>query len=339
MHTIDPPALLHLLAAIRGRRIAVVGDLMLDRYIWGSVSRISPEAPVPIVEVESESSSLGGAANVSNNVHSLGAEAIPIGIIGDDANGVALLELARNAGFQTSGVLVDPSRPTTVKTRIIAHEQHVVRIDRERKAPLASPLVSRLIEHLRNMAGQLDAIIIEDYNKGLLTQEFIGRLTALAREHNIPVTVDPKFDHFLDYRGVTVFKPNRKETEEALGIRIGDAAAVRDAAERLQKHLQAQHILITLGSQGMHLLDSAGRHHSIPTQARRVHDVSGAGDTVIGTLTAALAAGAAIFDAASLANFAAGVVIAELGAVPVSQEKLKKAIQRYERERNGETTS
>lgn len=322
--------LLDILERIQKTKIAVLGDLMLDRYIWGNVDRISPEAPVPVVEVASESVSLGGAANVSNNVYALGAQVIPIGVIGDDHSGMALKALFQEAGFETSGMITDSSRPTTIKTRIIAHNQHVVRIDRESKSAISEQARRKIMAFLKTIIRSLDAIIIEDYNKGLLTSDLITDVISLANQEHVIVTVDPKFDHFWTYKQVTVFKPNRRETEAVLGMRLTDETTIADAAQRVQQKLACKNVLITLGENGLHLLDANGEHHNIPTRAKKVHDVSGAGDTVIGTLTAALAAGATILEAANLANFAAGVVVAELGAVPISLLKLREAIIAHE---------
>ncbi len=313
----------------RGKKIAIIGDLMLDRYIWGSVVRISPEAPVPVVEVESESDSFGGAANVANNVRALGALAIPLGVIGRDAAGNRLLQLARESGFPTDGIVVDDGRPTTTKTRVIAHNQHVVRVDRERKDDISPDTAEKLLQFLQGILPELDAIVLEDYNKGLLTQYLVREAIALARERDLCITVDPKFHHFFDYQHVTVFKPNRKETEEALGMKFADMKDIREAAQMLKKRLQCQNVLITLGEQGMLLLADDHQFHTIPTRARKVHDVSGAGDTVIGTLTTALASGASILEASVLANYAAGVVVGEVGAVPITPDKLIESIRFY----------
>ncbi len=311
---------------MQGKRIAVLGDFMLDRYFWGSVTRISPEAPVPVVEIESETEHLGGAANVANNIAALGARPFPLGVIGKDGSGERLLKLVENAGFPYEGLLEDASRPTTIKTRVIAHSQHVVRTDRESRRHLSAELQEALLSHLQNIMRPLDAILIEDYNKGVIAQPFLSKVIELARDHNCIVTVDPKFDHFLEYQRVTVFKPNRKETEEVLGLKLASSDDVNRAGEILLKRLQCDNVLITLGELGMALFRQEGSRHLIPTQARRVHDVSGAGDTVIATLTAALASGADILEAATLANYAAGVVVGEVGAVPIDKQKLIEAV-------------
>lgn len=323
--------LLDILGRIWRRNIVVLGDLMLDRYIWGAVTRISPEAPVPIVEVESESFSLGGAANVANNVQALGARVIPIGVVGHDNEGQSLISMAAGAGFETGGIIIDTRRPTTVKTRVIAHNQHVVRIDQETRETISAQTYEKILSFIKTILPTVDAMIIEDYNKGLIHPELVSEVIECAAKRKIITAVDPKFDNFWAYKGVTVFKPNRREAEAVLGVRLDTQKEVMRAAQKLQKKLECENVLITLGERGLHLLDLHNNHHAIPTRAKKVHDVSGAGDTVIGTLTAALAAGASILEAAHLANFAAGVVVAEVGAVPISPSKLREAIMMYER--------
>ncbi|MDZ7290098.1 MAG: D-glycero-beta-D-manno-heptose-7-phosphate kinase [candidate division KSB1 bacterium] len=330
MITFTPEKLHARLAAMQGRRIAVLGDFMLDRYLWGSVNRISPEAPVPIVEIDTETEQLGGAANVANNIAALGALPHPLGVIGQDGSGARLLDLLESAGFPSAGVFVDSSRPTTIKTRVIAHSQHVVRTDRESRKDLAPELQKQLLDHLKKILPTLDAILIEDYNKGVIAQPLLTHVIALARERQVIITVDPKFNHFFDYQHVTVFKPNRKETEEVLGMKLVSATHIDHAGEILLQRLQCENVLLTLGEQGMALFRKGGERHVIPTRARRVHDVSGAGDTVIATLTVALASGADILEAATLANYAAGVVVGEVGAVPIDREKLIEAITHHQ---------
>jgi len=318
------------LAAMQNKRIAVLGDFMLDRYLWGSVTRISPEAPVPVVEIDNETEHLGGAANVANNIAALGALPLPMGVIGNDGSGQRLSELIKNAGFPNEGIFVDADRPTTIKTRVIAHDQHVVRTDRESRHDLAPEMQGKLLRHLEEILPKLDAILIEDYNKGVIAQPFLSRVIALAKSRRCIITVDPKFNHFFAYQQVTVFKPNRKETEAILGVKLTKDGDVDRAGETLLKRLQCDNVLITLGERGMALFRKDGSSHIIPTQAQRVHDVSGAGDTVIATLTAALASGADILEAATLANYAAGVVVGEVGAVPIDKQKLIEAIAHHQ---------
>lgn len=289
---------------LSGKRVAVVGDLMLDRYYWGAVARISPEAPVPVVEVESESTRLGGAANVANNIASLGGTPFLVGVIGQDDSGRMLMSTVAENGFPGEGILVDASRPTTVKTRVIAHHQHVVRVDREVKYDIGEDIQTKILDVLKRNSGSLDAIIIEDYNKGVVVKDLIRELIDFSRRNRIIMTVDPKFNNFFEYKHVTVFKPNRKETEEALGVRLNDQESVERAGRTLVERLEAENVLLTLGERGMTLVEGTGQTTHVPTAARKVADVSGAGDTVISTLTMALAAGATIREASMLANVA-----------------------------------
>ncbi|MGQ9561786.1 MAG: D-glycero-beta-D-manno-heptose-7-phosphate kinase [Candidatus Oleimicrobiaceae bacterium] len=308
--------------AFRELRIVVLGDVMLDRYIWGSVERISPEAPVPVVVVEAESARLGGAANVAHNLASLGARPIPVGVVGDDAHGSLLCQLMEESGFAVHGIVTDPSRSTTVKTRVIAHDQHVVRIDREARHPIAEQVCGRILEVLAEVLPQAHGLIIEDYNKGLITSPLIQGVLALARAHDLPVMVDPKFDHFFEYQGVCTIKPNRREAEEVLGMRLLGDEQARAAGKKLLEKLHCANVLLTLGADGMYLFQRNGAVAHVPTKARKVHDVSGAGDTVIGVYTAAYAAGASPPEAATIANYAAGLVCEEVGVVPVDRERL-----------------
>ncbi len=326
MIVIEKERLTDLLSGMNGRSIAVVGDLMLDRYFWGSVSRISPEAPVPVIDMEQEQDRLGGAANVAMNIKSLGGNPLLVGVIGADNSGKRVHELLRESGFSTDGIVVDGTRPTTVKTRVIAHSQHVVRIDRETRAEISFIIQNKIIDVLRHHMHELDGIIIEDYNKGVVAKSLIRQVVELARESHKPVTIDPKFNNFFAYEHVTVFKPNRKEVEEALGIRLRDSESVREAGKSLMDRLHAENVLLTLGEQGMTLFEQDGSVSSVPTMARNVADVSGAGDTVIATLTLALAGGARVREAAALANFAGGIVCGYVGIVPIDKEELERTV-------------
>ena len=310
----------------RGKRIGVIGDLMLDRYYWGSISRISPEAPVPVVEVESQSIRLGGAANVANNIASLGGIPVMIGVIGDDSGGKRLSALVEEAGFPSSGLVIDKSRPTTTKTRVIAHHQHVVRIDQEVKEDVGKDVQGLILETLRGELSGLDAVILEDYNKGVIIRDLIHQISALVRKAGKIVTVDPKFNNFFEYKHVTVFKPNRKETEEALGRRLTDLPSIEKAGWDLVKRLEADNVLLTLGETGMSLFERDGEVTHVSTRAKNVADGSGAGDTVISTLTMALVSGATVKEASALANHAGGVVCGEVGIVPIQPQALLDAI-------------
>jgi rfaE bifunctional protein kinase chain/domain len=316
----------HLFGNFQGKHVAVVGDLMIDRYYWGSVSRVSPEAPVPVVEVESESARLGGAANVANNIQALGGIPLLVGLVGDDHAGKTLTGILRDQNLDTGGIVIDGVRPTTVKTRVIAHGQHLVRVDHESKADCPDDLRVRIIDAVKYNIRTLQAIIIEDYNKGVVTREVIRELVGIARKYNVPVTVDPKFHNFLEFKQVSVFKPNRREVEEVLGGRLDEAGAVEEAGRKLLQILEAGNILLTRGEAGMSLFEGDGTITHLGTTATNVQDVSGAGDTVISTLTMALVGGASVREAAVLANCAGGIVVGEVGIVPVRPDRLLSAV-------------
>jgi D-glycero-beta-D-manno-heptose-7-phosphate kinase len=306
----------------RRTTVMVVGDVMLDRYLWGKVSRISPEAPVPVVEIESESVRFGGAANVSYNAASLGAVTIPVGVIGDDSSGQVLRRLYTEKGFPADGLIADPERPTTVKTRIIAHHQHIVRTDREMKQGISKKVQGRVLEFIESRLPETDGIILEDYNKGLLVPHLIDAVIDAAVRLGKKVFVDPKFDHFFQYKRVTLFKPNRKEISDILGIRLDSDEALEKAGSKILEKLECQAVLITLGEEGMMLMEPGRPNLKIPTRAQKVHDVSGAGDTVIATLAVAVSAGSGLREAAFIANHAAGIVCGEVGVVPVDRDRL-----------------
>lgn len=315
-----------LLESFRSKTIAVVGDVMLDRYFWGSVKRISPEAPVPIVDVESESARLGGAANVAHNIHSLGGKALLVGVIGTDSSGDLLLTIMKENGFATEGIVRDEHRPTTVKTRIIAHHQHVVRIDREMRTDISEEVLKQIMEFMQTQVSRIDAIILEDYNKGVVRNTLIHQLIGLSNKHKKIITADPKFNNFFEYKNITIFKPNKIEVEKALNRKLDTQDHVAAAGHELLKKLDANVVLITQGEKGMTLVERNGDLTNVPARARKVSDVSGAGDTVISTFTMALAGGASAKEACILANFAGGVVCGEVGVVPIEREALKQAV-------------
>jgi rfaE bifunctional protein kinase chain/domain len=305
-----------------GKRIAVVGDMMLDGYYWGDVKRISPEAPVPVLEVEDEFFRFGGAANVAYNILKLGGIPIPVGVIGNDTYGNIFSSLIKEKNIEADGLITDEERPTTTKTRVIANSQHVVRIDKESKAYISSKIEDKISIFIASVIDSLDGIILQDYNKGILTPSLITKITSLANKKNILITVDPKFDNFFEYKNVTVFKPNRKETETVLGIRIKDDKDISSAGRNLLNKMNSKYVLLTLGEGGIAVFEKEDKERRMPTKARKVADVSGAGDTVISTLTIGLAAGADIYEACFLANYAAGVVCGEVGIVPIEKERL-----------------
>jgi len=310
-----------------GKKIGVLGDMMLDCYYWGDVKRISPEAPVPVVEIENEFFRFGGAANVALNILKLGGTPFPIGVIGDDTDGEIFKNLLKEANITTDGILVDETRPTTAKTRVIADNQHVVRIDRESKLEVSEEMADKFIGLTQDNIKEFDAIILQDYNKGVLSKKIINQVINLASKNNIIINVDPKFDNFLEYKNVTVFKPNKKETEDILGMRIKSDNDIINAGDTLLKKLNSQYVLLTLGELGVALFEKDNSVKRIPTKARKVADVSGAGDTVISTLTMALAANAGIYEAAYLANYAGGLVCEEVGIVPIDINKLFNTIK------------
>ena len=316
-----------LLENCRGKRIAVVGDVMLDRFFWGTVNRISPEAPVPVVDLEEETAHLGGASNVANNLNNLGIVPLLCGVVGDDNSGKLFLEIAQQNGIDISGLFVDSSRPTTVKTRIIANNQHVVRVDREVCDPIPDHITDSIIKVIANEKN-LDGIIFQDYNKGTITARLIHSLIKIANERGIPTFVDPKFDNFFEYRNSTVFKPNRKEAQQALNRKIQNREQIVSAGNELMQRLEPQAVLLTLGADGMALFESKGEVSLVSTRARKVADVSGAGDTTIATFAAIYSAGASLKECATIANYAAGVVCEEPGVVPITIDKLLDSIRK-----------
>jgi rfaE bifunctional protein kinase chain/domain len=319
----------------RSQRILVIGDLMLDEFIWGKVSRISPEAPVPVVNVTSESFYPGGAANVARNVREFTQDTAIMGMTGSDAQGDCLLSLLRDSGIDTRGVQQDSALRTTVKTRIIARNQQVVRVDRECKAELATAQIDQAMRHLDAIAAQVDGVIVADYGKGFLTQALADHICQWAQAHRIVLTVDPHPHTSLRWNGATAIKPNRIEAFLAAGLPPSDPVepvladvALIGAGKRLLSKWSSGSLLVTLGEQGMLLLQSDGSLHHTPTRARAVFDVSGAGDTAIAVFTLALSAGAAPADAAELANCASGIVVGKLGTATVTPAELMTALDR-----------
>jgi len=308
-------------------KVLIVGDLILDEFLWGNVSRISPEAPVPVVHVRSESFMPGGAANVANNIHALGGKAYLAGVVGMDERGSILRQELDKRGVGVEGIVVDGERPTTLKTRVIAHQQQVVRIDKEKMDGLSTGLIDQIIDYIKEIIGQIDAIIIEDYGKGVVTPRLLQEILRLARRHKKIVTVDPKEEHFHYYKGVTAITPNHHEAAQAAGVKVKDVDSIAKVGKALLNKLKCEAVLLTLGENGMQLFEKQGRITHIPTVAQDVFDVSGAGDTVIGTFTLALAAGANMQEAAKVSNFAAGIVVGKVGIGVVTQEELLERIR------------
>lgn len=310
----------------KGKKIGIVGDMMLDCYFWGDVKRISPEAPVPVVEVGNEFFRFGGAANVALNILKLGGVPFPVGVVGCDNDGSVFSSLINETDISAEGIIADKSRPTTAKTRVIAHNQHVVRIDKESKKYISKDIQNKIYAFLKSHINELDGIILEDYNKGVLTPGLIEKIIELANKRNTLITVDPKFNNFFLYKDVTVFKPNRKEAEDVLGMKIRNNEDVSGAGNKILKKLNAKNVLLTLGEEGIAVFEKGKPEKRMSTKARKVADVSGAGDTVISTLTMALAAGSDIIEASFLANYAGGIVCEEVGIVPIDINKLISTI-------------
>lgn len=307
--------------------VLVVGDVMLDHYVWGSVSRISPEAPVPVVNVTRETLLLGAAANVVNNVQSLGGAVKVCGVIGHDDAGKRLQDMLREKNIATDGLIVEPKRPTTIKTRVIAHHQQVVRFDREARERISAETHRRIFDHVREESERgLHAIVLSDYCKGVVTKELVRDIVRLAKKKKIILSVDPKVSHFGMYSGVTILTPNVKEASIGSKIDIDDDASLLRAGTKLLTRLSCRAVLITRGEQGMSLFERDGKITHIPTEARDVFDVTGAGDTVISTLTLAMAAGASMVDAARLSNVAAGIVVGVVGTATVTPNQLKQRL-------------
>jgi len=322
-------------------RILVIGDLILDEYIRGDVGRISPEAPVPVVWANKRSFVPGGAANVANNISAFGAKAVIIGIVGQDENAGLLLSELKKRNISVQGIFSQPKRHTTVKTRIIAGHQQVVRVDWEHTDALPAKLNEKICRYIRSNISKFDAVIIEDYGKGVINPHILEEIIYLAKKYNKIVTVDPKEENFIYYRGATSITPNRKELENAVrNLRIKDttnkfvmhndrlltAKDIDEAATQVLKYLGLESILVTLGENGMSLFEKGSRPMHIPTVAQEVFDVSGAGDTVIACFTLALASGATKTEAARLANFAAGIVVSKIGTAVTNRKELAQRL-------------
>jgi rfaE bifunctional protein kinase chain/domain len=320
---------LELLGAIGGRRIAVIGDVMLDRSVFGSVERLSAEAPIPIVDVTDETYQLGGAANVVNNLNALGDDPVLFSVIGDDQDGYRLLDLVGKSTQGEQFIFPDSSRPTTVKMRMFAQSRQIARADFETRDPVSQAIWSKMTAILDDIAPTLSALIIEDYNKGLLPEPFIEEILKIARRHDLMVLVDPKFDNFFAYHRVTVFKPNMREASEALAMRVSDSDEIEAAVRALRERMGCENVMVTLGADGVALVDSAGTFSTLPAFVRVVNDPAGAGDTVISVMASAMAAGATPFEAMGIANYGGGLICEKVGIQPVTPDELRAAVIRH----------
>jgi len=344
---IEPRAAKRLVQKFRGQRIGVAGDLMLDRYLWGTATRLSPEAAVPVVDFAEQSDCLGGAGNVAANLAALGARVTLFGAMGEDAAAGTLRRCLRSLGLSDKGIVADPVRVTTEKTRIIARHQQVVRVDREQRAPLSSATQERLIRHIKSALRQLDALIVSDYDKGVVTDELADRVLTACHRLKVPAFVKPKTSRLFAYRGATAIVCNAKEAGFFVTRALGDDDSVEQVGRALLAHFGCSAVVITRGAQGMSIFEDAHpRAMHIPATSfevsyarvglpgldrratgRQVFDKTGAGDTVLATLALAVAAGAPLRHAAALANAAAGVVVGKLGTATVSCEELLAALR------------
>jgi len=305
------------------RRVLVLGDVMLDRYIWGRVSRISPEAPVPVVEVSGSTSALGGAGNVAHNVLSLGAFPLLVGVVGDDEEG----RWIRDSLTESRGIFIDRKRPTTVKTRIVAHHQQVVRVDQEKRRAFSPELEAAVMDFIKN--EHFEGIVLSDYNKGLISRSLMDKVLPFAQRRRTPVFVDPKVENIRLYSPVTLIAPNHLEAERIIHLPCQTDREVEAAGRRILDLLGCRYLIIKRGEQGMSVLEKGRRAIHLPTIAREVFDVTGAGDTVVAAAGLALLSGASILEAAILANAAAGIVVGKIGTATVTPAELRQALQRH----------
>jgi len=321
MIKIDPQKKIKIVKGFKNKRILVLGDLMIDKYIWGDVSRISPEAPIPVVVAKHDTSCLGGAGNVGHNLRSLGAFPILTGVVGNDKEG----DWIRKTAADNRGIFVSKTRPTTVKTRIIAHHQHVVRVDMEEKNPISPQLTDKVHRFIQQ--EKFDALIISDYNKGLVTDSLIQKVLSFAQQEKIPVCVDPKVEHFFSFSPVTLITPNHLETERMVHHACLTDQDVEKAGKTILSKISTRYLILKRGEQGLSVFEREKKTLHVPTLAKEVYDVTGAGDTVIAVSSLALLAGASIQEAALLANIAAGIVVGKLGTATLTSDELIAALQ------------
>ena len=322
---------LDLIDRLGGGKVAVIGDIMLDRSLFGVTERFSAEAPIPIVDVKSKVEQLGGAANVANNLRALGNIPILFSVVGDDQDGGILSNLIEDNIPGEHFIFQESSRPTTVKMRTFAQDRQIARADFESCREIKKEAVEKLVTGLNNRAHDLSAIVVEDYNKGLLTASFIKEILKIAKKFDLKILVDPKFDNFFEYKGVTLFKPNIKELSEATSIKISNVEQVKEAASILRKKLKSQYVMVTMGKDGIFLMGEDERSVTRPAFVRIVNDPAGAGDTVISVMTSALVAGISPEDAMVIANYGGGAICERVGIQPITLQDLMDAIRRNEK--------
>ncbi|MGC9337309.1 MAG: D-glycero-beta-D-manno-heptose-7-phosphate kinase [Candidatus Cloacimonadia bacterium] len=319
-----------ILAKFSDKKILIIGDIMLDNYIIGDVDRISPEAPVQVVKVEQEEFRLGGAANVANNIKSLGAMPLLVGRVGNDSAGKQVLSLLDAKDISTQGIFIDDSYPTTRKSRVIARHQHLLRIDFENTDDLSHTFEQTIKEYIAELMPEVDGVILQDYNKGMLSQAVIKSIIKLSSRHKKIIGVDPKAQNFFEYKNATLFKPNRREISQNLNVVLQNNDELVDAAKKLQKKLTCKYVVVTLGEKGAFVYQQDDQYWQIPTFSQEIYDVSGAGDTVISTLILCLASDCDIRTAAIIANHAAGVVCGKVGVATASQNEIIRSFRRWE---------
>lgn len=319
---------MEIIASFSRSGVLVVGDVMVDHFIWGKVSRISPEAPVPVVDVQKDSVMLGGCANVLNTIYAMGGRVFAAGVIGADEIGRGLVRQLKERGIDTAGMMVEKGRPTTLKTRVVAHGQQVVRFDQESRKPIPPSTCGKILAYVESLRDQIGSIVISDYNKGVVSRELIEGIRSRIGDSGIFLCVDPKQSDFSVYSGVHVITPNHHEAQRAAGVEIVNGDDLLNLGETLLSRYDFQALLVTRGEEGMSLFERKRKleHTFFPAQAKEVYDVTGAGDTVIGVLALALAARANLKEATSLANHAAGIVVGKVGTSTVSREELIRVL-------------
>jgi len=326
--SVDKPRIDEIFSHMGGNSIIIVGDLMMDRYLWGDVNRISPEAPVPVVEVRNETLLLGGAANVAVNIRKLEDEPYLVGVVGNDLRSETFNILLGDNGIRSDGIVMDNARPTTIKTRIIAHNQQVVRADHETTEDISRETEEEILAKIKAKISEAKGLIISDYGKGVITKKLLGSIISICRDNGVFIAVDPKDVNFKSYKKVSIITPNHHEAGFAYGKRIRNEDDLKEVGWGLLKLLDAESLLITRGPEGMALFEKSGNLTFLPTAARQVYDVTGAGDTVISAIVSAISAGANLPEAAYISNHAAGIVVAEVGTAQATKANLMKEINK-----------